>query len=107
MSGGSMEHLYWKVAEARFEESTHLRRALRKHLQKVSEALKAIEWVDSGDSCAGDEDEAIRACFGGTEELQQLLSEARELQVKLSLILDPPKITEVIKSPAKKKTKKK
>jgi hypothetical protein len=82
MSGGSMDYLYSKVEEAEFHEDTPIRRAFRKHLNKVAKALRAIEW---NDSCDGDdrEEEYIKACFSDsltgavakdlTRELEQAL----------------------------------
>lgn len=54
VSGGSMDYLYAKVEGATFRLNTPERRALYKHLQRLSKALRAIEWNDSGD---GDPDE--------------------------------------------------
>ena len=63
MSGGSMDYLCYKVEEAFFLHGTLERKAFRKHLQLVAEALKAIEWNDSGDG-ADNEEELIRRCLG-------------------------------------------
>jgi len=57
MSGGSMDYLYFQVLEARFERTTELRRLLGEHLILVAEALRAVEWNDSGD---GDDSEDMR-----------------------------------------------
>ena len=62
MSGGSMDYLYIKVADAEFTENTSLRKAFREHLELVAIALKKIEWNDSGDGADG-EDDAIRNCL--------------------------------------------
>ena len=65
MSGGSMNYFYSKLLwECDFPEDTPLRRAFSHHLVKVAAALKAIEWVDSGDWVPGDEDDAILAVLG-------------------------------------------
>jgi hypothetical protein len=67
MSGGSMNYLYRKLLwEADFEDKTELRKEFRMHLVVVAAALKAIEWVDSGDMSPGDEDEAIAVVLGST-----------------------------------------
>jgi len=41
------------------------RLAFAAHLRLVAEALRAIEWVDSGDCVPGDEHDAIDACLNG------------------------------------------
>jgi len=65
MSGGSMNYLYRRLLwESEFEDSTELRREFRLHLIQVAAALKAIEWVDSGDLSPGDEDEALAVVLG-------------------------------------------
>jgi hypothetical protein len=65
MSGGSMNYLYRRLLwESDFEDSTELRKEFRLHLIQVAAALKAIEWVDSGDMTPGDEDEAIAVVLG-------------------------------------------
>jgi len=67
MSGGSMNYFYTKLLwECDFTEDTPLREAFSQHLVKVAAALKAIEWVDSGDWVPGDEDRAILAVLGST-----------------------------------------
>lgn len=73
MSGGSMDYLYLKVLNAAetvtnededgFVKNTELRKAFAEHLFDVALALKQIEWVDSGDSAEGSEDEAIKKCL--------------------------------------------
>lgn len=65
MSGGSMDYAYLKVYEAaeRIDAKTDDRARLREHLRKVAEALRCIEWTDSGDGNFQDENEAIRKCF--------------------------------------------
>ena len=57
MSGGSMDYLHYKVREASFERTTELRLRLGEHLILVAEALRAVEWNDSGD---GDDSEDMR-----------------------------------------------
>lgn len=63
-----MDYLYARVADAQFREITQLRVAFRLHLQRVSAALRAIEWNDSGD---GDwaEDQLIREVLRESEDL--------------------------------------
>lgn len=77
MSGGSMDFLYQKVKDAEFNLNSPERIAFHKHLQKVSEALKAIEWNDSGD---GDDDEMtlIREVIGDRVILESVLEVAEK-----------------------------
>ena len=82
MSGGSMDYLSEQVEEAKFAENTVLRRAFRKHLWKVADALHAIEWNDSQDG-APDEDDLIRACLQPTDELSQAKEDAEKAKADL------------------------
>ena len=82
MSGGSMGYLYSKVDEASFSRSTPARRAFRAHLTKVSKALKAIEWNDSGDG-ADNEEALILACLSPTATLDQSIEDAKRVMFEL------------------------
>lgn len=85
MSGGSMNYLYSKVQyEANFELGTPERRAFKAHLDKVIRALHDIEWVDSGDYGAGDENASIRACLPKGATLEAALEAAKEARDALS-----------------------
>ena len=67
MSGGSWEYFYARlddVATRLCSSRDPLRRAFGKHLEKCSEALHDIEWVDSGDYGIGDEAKAIKVALG-------------------------------------------
>jgi hypothetical protein len=75
MSGGSMGYLFEKVRDADFALKTAERKALRAHMLKLADALKAVEWNDSGDG-ARDEPELIRACLSRTAVLEALEAEA-------------------------------
>lgn len=77
MSGGSMDYLYAKVMDARFVELTTERRAFRRHLRLVADALRAIEWADSGDGSENDASDAIRTCLGADAILQQSIDDAQ------------------------------
>ena len=71
-----MNYFYSKLLwECDFPEDTPLRRAFSHHLVKVAAALKAIEWVDSGDWVPGDEDDAILAVLGSGREVLESLKE--------------------------------
>ena len=70
MSGGSYDYAYTRVNDmvdkletSEYSPQTPLRIAFRGLLERVAVAMKAVEWVDSGDCSEGDEDAAIRACF--------------------------------------------
>jgi hypothetical protein len=78
MSGGSMDYLYSKVEYAEFKTDTVLRKAFRKHLLLVSEALRSIEWNDSGDGCSREE-ERIRACLAEGAVIDAAIEEAKEV----------------------------
>lgn len=82
MSGGSMDYLGYKVKDATFREDTPERRALRKHLNKLSKALIAIEWNDSGDG-EDNESELIREALGDTAILEAAVQHAREAHKEL------------------------
>lgn len=87
MSGGSMDYLYFKVESAEFRPTTPARRAFRKHLQDVAKALRAIEWNDSGDGDAS-EDEAIAKCIGPTARLEQAIDDAKLAKEELCAEID-------------------
>lgn len=75
MSGGSYNYAYERVSgfaeelkgccDSGSPETNRLRRALIPRLYQVAGAMRAIEWVDSGDCSTGDEDEVIMACLEG------------------------------------------
>lgn len=68
-----MNYLYRRLLwESDFEDSTELRKEFRLHLIQVAAALKAIEWVDSGDMTPGDEDEALAVVLGSTSRGQRM-----------------------------------
>lgn len=71
MSGGYYDYAYHKVDDFAASmniigncscASPELRTAFRKHLDKISEAMKSIEWNDSCDGC-NDETNLILACL--------------------------------------------
>lgn len=65
MSGGSMNYFYGRVRDAidHFDHSTPARAAFAAHLALVAEALRAIEWEDSGDTGPEQTEKAIKACL--------------------------------------------
>lgn len=88
MSGGSMNYLYSRVQDAEFHADSLERRAFRKHLQLVAEALRAIEWVDSGDSGPGDDTAAILACLNDGAVLETAIETAHEAAKDLRRVLE-------------------
>jgi hypothetical protein len=84
-----MNYLYSKLEyEANFCQNTLERRAFAKHLELVAKALHDIEWVDSGDSPPGSENEAIRACLGDGAMLKTVVEEAQETLKSLTAELE-------------------
>ena len=86
MSGGSMNYLYSRVEYAEFKTDTVLRKTFRKHLLLVAEALRSLEWNDSGDGCSREE-ERIRACLAGGAVLDAAVEEAKDVLKVLRLEL--------------------
>lgn len=75
-----MNYLYSKVIDALYMIEHPLspeRRAFMVHLEKVSAALKAIEWNDSGDG-ADDENELIRACLADSQIVDAAIEHAQQ-----------------------------
>jgi hypothetical protein len=87
MSGGSMNYLYSAVGSAEFEENTLLRKALRIHLIKLAEALRAVEWNDSGDG-ADNEDFLIAKVLGCTQIKESIQSQIEENQEELTKLMN-------------------
>ena len=80
MSGGSMNYLYHLVRDAEFHAHSPEREAFRKHLALVANALRSIEWNDSGD---GDDQEVhnIMACISlSASENDMLRAEVERLR---------------------------
>ena len=63
MSGGHYNYIYSKIEDVSYQiedqESNALRKVFAEHLRKLAIVMQAIEWVDSGDSSPGSEDELI------------------------------------------------
>lgn len=91
MSGGSLDYCYCRVQDAantilsRAESLTH--RAFAAHLLKVSEALRAMEWMLSCDTSPGSELGAIRAVLSEGAELDVATERAREALADLQSAL--------------------
>lgn len=65
MSGGCYDYFSLRIDEFidRLENDTKQRKSFKKLLQLISEAVHAIEWVDSGDYSPGDENKALDKVF--------------------------------------------
>ncbi len=92
MSGGILDYCYSRVQDAahtilsRAGSPTH--RAFAAHLLKVSEALRAMEWMLSCDTSPGSELDAIRAVLSEGAELEAATDRAREALADLQSALD-------------------
>jgi hypothetical protein len=92
MSGGSYDYFYSRLEQVAFRINGKsscpdyvripLRHAFKSHLLKVAEALRAIEWNDSGD---GDSEECakIEACLGPGAEIEAATATARVAMAEL------------------------
>lgn len=67
MSGGSWDYVFNNIREIYMYPNTPERAALLDHLELVAQAVKACEWVDSGDWSKGDDSEFIKLALRGTE----------------------------------------
>lgn len=91
MSGGSLDYCYGRVRDAaetilaRADSPAH--RAFAAHLMKVSEALRAMEWMLSCDTSPGSELNAIRAVLSDGAELEAATERAREALADLQSAL--------------------
>jgi hypothetical protein len=68
MSGGSWDYVYRRIADAGERLALHAdptRRAMAPHLARLADAMKAIEWHDSGDWGPEHEEPAVRAFLDG------------------------------------------
>jgi len=95
MSGGSMDYLTYRVAEAasnlQNKNNTPLQRAFGNHLEKVSKALHDVEWVWSGDYAKGAEEAAIKevlADAANDKTFDVLKSDVIELIDQLSKLIE-------------------
>ena len=89
VSGDSMNHIYSRlINDANFNQHTPERKAFAAHLVKVAKALHDIEWVDSGDSSPGSENQAIRDCLHQSAVLDAAVETARQAQKELQIELE-------------------
>lgn len=98
MSGGSYDYVYHKIDEINIQGTRDNKKRLlfQKLLKLVAKAMHDIEWVDSYDYGAGDENKALDAVF-------DFLKGDAETKWK-ALAYD--EIVKVIKSNAKKEDEK-
>lgn len=93
MSGGSWEYVYHKfqeIGDALLESKCCHRRVLGAKILVMAHAMKAIEWVDSGDFSAGADIEPIKKALGGEAEalvLQEQIKEAERVMKELGDLL--------------------
>ena len=86
MSGGSYDYAYTHVndfvwgMEAHGRVLTPARRALKEVLEKASDAMHAVEWVDSGDYAPGDEDDEIAALLTTAAIVAREFDKAKEVK---------------------------
>ena len=96
MSGGHYDYAYSKLQDFIERMKTSgcchaappaVRQAFKEHLLKVSEAMKAIEWNDSGDGNS-DEEELIMKCISNTDVLQSAIDDAKSSFEQFKKILE-------------------
>lgn len=93
MSGGRYNYLYTRVetmAYDLFNYDDPLRNAFAKHLLDVAAAMKAIEWVDSGDSPEEAIIEPVAKALGEDYKkvvTKEALEQIKEIEQKLDNIL--------------------
>lgn len=91
MSGGSYEYAYLKVLDfvdtMKQWDRKHsaLRQRFADHLEKVAEAMKAVEWTDSGDSSEESAEKAIKAVLAEAKNAEEVIAFSKSLRgVKVS-----------------------
>lgn len=78
MSGGAYDYVYGLIGGIELRTNSDPRRmAFQKLLKLVADAMYEIEWVDSGDNGAGDEYEAIDACFSFLTTTPDIITKAQ------------------------------
>ena len=91
MSGGSWGYAYSRVedvAERLMLSGDLNRRALGLMLRRAAVALRAVEWVDSGDYGPEKEEEAMRAVLLPADRLDAATGAARAALDDLRAVLD-------------------
>jgi hypothetical protein len=94
VSGGSYDYACFKAEEMADEllnqKDKPERVAFGKHLKIVSKAMKAIEWVDSGDCSSPHDTDAIEEVIGEKEIVKAKIHTAilKEVEAKLPEAVD-------------------
>lgn len=87
MSGGALDYLYSRVEDAALtimsRSKTKEQLAFAKHLLLVSEALRDVEWVMSGDMDDGDDTAAIMKVITPDTVLQSEIERAEAAAASL------------------------
>jgi len=91
MSGGAYDFLYGRVEDAarklgRRTEPDY-RRAFASLLLRVSDALHAVEWVDSGDYSEFDDKEKIMKCISPQDVLNVSVEHAETVMKELEELI--------------------
>ena len=102
MSGGSWNYFYRRleeVAESLERSSDPARVALGKQMKREAEAMRAIEWADSGDHARGSEVEPIARALGEhapalilQEVIERLRTEVNRAEEYYKRLMAPPTI---------------
>ena len=85
MSGGSLDYVCFKVGEAADQimgDKRPLYRAFGKHVKLVADALHAVEWEYSSDTCEKDTIPHLEAVLGDTakqRQLEEILADLRRV----------------------------
>ena len=89
MSGGAYNYAYSRVEQMAHDipRFSPLRRAFAEHLERVAEAMRALEWCDSGDSNEEAAEAAMRAVIEPVAELAAATAAAREAHEGLTIAL--------------------
>jgi hypothetical protein len=95
MSGGSYDHLYYRIDDAAHKLSQKnqpaYRRAFGALLYKCAKAMHDVEWVDSDDMSAGDDEEAIMQCVQFSDILRCSVHLAEQIRDDLDRVIKEAK----------------
>ena len=84
MSGGSWDYFCYNLDQVAdrliCEKGNALRIAFGRHLKLCAEAMKSIEWVDSGDYGNGDDEDDIRKALGKDSDVLEIAEIKKELE---------------------------
>lgn len=95
MSGGSYDHLYYKIEDAAMRlmkpHEPSYRRAFGELIYRCALAMKDVEWVDSGDKSPGDDEAAIMRCIFPQDVMGCSLERAQEIMEELKELIEEVK----------------